>query len=104
MPPEPVAKPCLVHRTEYWRTSRHVRAGSRSSGRRNHGVSPNEAPERSVTVSTSPISPRRVKRDIPTTDVDKPAARSMFLLQYKPGSVSRSTQIQTLPGGTDGTR
>jgi hypothetical protein len=55
-------------------------------------------------VSTSPISPRRVKRDIPTTNVGKPAARGMFLLQYKPGSVSRSTQIQTLPGGTDGTR
>src|SRR5260370_18911273 len=55
-------------------------------------------------VSTSPISPRLVKGGIVTMDVDTSVVRSVIALQYNPDSLSRSMKIQSLPGGTDGTR
>src|SRR5579863_7614747 len=54
--------------------------------------------------SASPISPRLVKGGIVTMDVNTSVVQSVIALQYNPDSLSRSMQIQSLPGGTDGTR
>ena len=55
-------------------------------------------------MSTSPISPRLVKGGIVTLDPNTSAIRSVIALQYNPDSLSRSMQIQSMPGGQDGTR
>jgi hypothetical protein len=55
-------------------------------------------------MSASPISPRLVKGGIVTMDVDTSVVQSVIALQYNPDSLSRSMQIQSLPGGTDGVR
>jgi hypothetical protein len=55
-------------------------------------------------VSTSPISPRLVKGGIVTMDVDTSAVQSVIALQYNPDSLTRSLQIQSMPGGQDGVR
>ena len=54
--------------------------------------------------STSPISPLLVKGGIVTMDVNTSVVQSVIALQYNPDSLSRSLQIQSLPGGTDGVR
>jgi hypothetical protein len=53
---------------------------------------------------TSPISPRLVKGGIVTLDPDTSVIKSVIALQYNPDSLSRTLQIQAVPGGTDGTR
>jgi hypothetical protein len=55
-------------------------------------------------MSTSPISPRLVKGGIVTLDVDTSAVQSVIALQYNPDTLTRSLQIQSMPGGQDGVR
>jgi hypothetical protein len=55
-------------------------------------------------LSTSPISPRLIKAGIVTMDVDTSTVQSVIALQYNPDSLTRSLQIQSLPGGQDGVR
>ena len=57
-----------------------------------------------MATSTSPISPRLVKGGIVTMDVDTSAVKSVIALQYNPDSLTRSLQIQSMPGGQDGVR
>jgi hypothetical protein len=52
----------------------------------------------------SPISPRLVKGGIVTMDPDTSAVQSIIALQYNPDSLSRTLQIQAVPGGQDGVR
>jgi len=51
-----------------------------------------------------PNSPRLVKGGIVTMDPDTSAVRSVIALQYNPDSLSRTLQIQAMPGGQDGVR
>lgn len=55
-------------------------------------------------MASSPISPRLVKAGIVTMDPDTSAVQSVIALQYNPDSLSRSLQIQAVPGGQDGVR
>lgn len=55
-------------------------------------------------MGASPIWPRLVKGGIVTMDVDTSVVQSVIALQYNPDSLSRSMQIQSLPGGSDGVR
>jgi hypothetical protein len=55
-------------------------------------------------MSASPISPRLVKGGIVTMDPDTSAVQSVIALQYNPDSLSRTLQIQAVPGGQDGVR
>lgn len=55
-------------------------------------------------MATSPISPRLVRGGIVTMDPDTSAVLRVIALQYNPDSLSRTLQIQSLPGGQDGTR
>jgi hypothetical protein len=52
----------------------------------------------------SPISPRLVKGGIVTMDVDTSIVQTVIALQYNPDSLSRTLQIQAMPGGSDGVR
>jgi len=52
----------------------------------------------------SPISPRLLKGGIVTMDPDTSVVKSVIALQYNPDSLSRTLQIQSLPGGSDGVR
>src|ERR1039457_6650084 len=54
--------------------------------------------------SASPLSPRLVKGGIVTMDPDTSVVQSVIALQYNPDSLSRTLQIQSLPGGSDGVR
>lgn len=54
--------------------------------------------------SGSPISPRLVKGGIVTMDPDTSVVQSVITLQYNPDSLSRTLQIQAVPGGQDGVR
>lgn len=54
--------------------------------------------------STSPISPRLVKGGLVTMDADTSTVQSVIALQYNPDSLTRSLQIQAVPGGQDGVR
>lgn len=54
--------------------------------------------------SGSPISPRLVKGGIVTMDPDTSVVQSVIALQYNPESLSRTLQIQAVPGGQDGVR
>jgi hypothetical protein len=54
--------------------------------------------------SASPISPRLVRGGIVTMDVNTSVVQGVIALQYNPDSLSRSLQIQSLPGGADGVR
>lgn len=57
------------------------------------------------TVSTSsPISPRLVKGGIVTLDANTTTVQSVIALQFNPDSLSRTLQIQSMPGGQDGVR
>ena len=51
-----------------------------------------------------PNSPRLIKGGIVTMDPDTSAVQSVIALQYNPDSLSRTLQIQALPGGQDGIR
>ena len=53
---------------------------------------------------TSSISPRLVKGGIVTLDPVTTVIQSVIALQYNPDSLSRTLQIQAVPGGSDGTR
>jgi hypothetical protein len=55
-------------------------------------------------MSAFPNSPRLVRGGIVTMDPVTSAVRSIIALQYNPDSLSRTLQIQALPGGTDGVR
>lgn len=52
----------------------------------------------------NPLSPRLVKGGLVTLDPDTSVVTGVIALQYNPDSLSRSMQIQSLPGGTDGVR
>lgn len=54
--------------------------------------------------SSSPLSPRLVKGGIVTMDVDTSSVKSVIALQFNPDSLTRSMQIQSMPGGQDGVR
>ena len=54
--------------------------------------------------TSSPISPRLVKGGIVTMDPTTSTVKSVIALQYNSDSLARTLQIQSLPGGTDGTR
>src|ERR1700758_5173491 len=54
--------------------------------------------------TTSPISPKLIKGGIVTMDPDTSVVKSVIALQYNPDSLSRTLQIQSLPGGQDGVR
>src|SRR5579862_2672313 len=51
-----------------------------------------------------PNSPKLVKGGIVTMDPDTSAVKSVIALQYNPDSLSRTLQIQAMPGGQDGAR
>ena len=51
-----------------------------------------------------PNSPRLVKGGIVTMDPDTSVVQSVIALQYNPDSLSRTLQIQAMPGGQDGVR
>jgi hypothetical protein len=53
---------------------------------------------------TSPLSPRYVKGGIVTLDATTSAVKSVIALQYNPDTVSRTLQIQSVPGSQDGSR
>jgi len=55
-------------------------------------------------VTGFPNSPRLVKGGIVTMDPDTSAVQSIIALQYNPDSLTRTLQIQALPGGSDGVR
>jgi hypothetical protein len=55
-------------------------------------------------MSGFPNSPRLVKGGIVTMDPDTSALQSVIALQYNPDSLSRTLQIQAVPGGQDGVR
>lgn len=52
----------------------------------------------------SPISPRLIRGGIVTMNPDTSAVQTVIALQYNPDSLSRTLQIQAVPGGSDGTR
>ena len=54
--------------------------------------------------TTSPISPKLIKGGIVTMDPDTSVVKSVIAFQYNPDSLSRTLQIQSLPGGQDGVR
>jgi hypothetical protein len=51
-----------------------------------------------------PGSPRLVRGGIVTMDPDTSVVQSVIALQYNPDSLSRTLQIQAVPGGSDGVR
>jgi len=55
-------------------------------------------------MSTSPIAPRLVKGGLVTMDVDTSAVQSVIAFEYNPDTLTRSLQIQAMPGGQDGVR
>src|SRR3984957_9036782 len=57
-----------------------------------------------MAASGFPNSPRLVKGGIVTMDPDTSAIKSVIALQYNPDSLSRTLQIQSMPGGQDGVR
>src|SRR5215813_12018034 len=55
-------------------------------------------------MSGFPNSPRLVRGGIVTMNPQTAAVKSVIALQYNPDSLSRSLQIQAVPGGQDGVR
>ncbi len=51
-----------------------------------------------------PNTPKLVKGGIVTMDPDTSAVKGVIALQYNPDSLSRTMQIQAMPGGQDGVR
>jgi len=54
--------------------------------------------------TSSPISPRLVKGGIVIMDPTTSTVKTVIALQYNSDSLARTLQIQSMPGGTDGTR
>lgn len=54
--------------------------------------------------SLSPISPRLIKGGIVTLDPETAVVQTVIALQYNPDSLTRTLQIQAVPGGADGVR
>ncbi|HEY2471692.1 MAG TPA: hypothetical protein VGI45_28155 [Terracidiphilus sp.] len=54
--------------------------------------------------TASPISPHLVKGGIVTLDPNTTMIQSVIAFQYNSDSILRSLQIQSMPGGQDGTR
>jgi hypothetical protein len=52
----------------------------------------------------TPISPRLIKGGIVTMDPDTSVVTNVISLQYNPDSLTRTLQIQAVPGGADGVR
>jgi hypothetical protein len=52
----------------------------------------------------APISPRLIRGGIVLMDPDTSIVKSVIALQYNPETLSRTLQIQSLPGGSDGVR
>ena len=52
----------------------------------------------------TPLSPRLVSGGIVTMDPDTSIVQSVIALQYNPDSLTRTLQIQAVPGGQDGVR
>ena len=57
-----------------------------------------------MSFTVSPLSPRHVKGGIVIMDVNTATVKSVIALQYNPNSLSRTLQIQSMPGGQDGVR
>jgi hypothetical protein len=57
-----------------------------------------------MTSTGTPLSPRLVKGGIVTMDPDTSVIQGVISLQYNPDSLSRTLQIQAMPGGADGVR
>jgi hypothetical protein len=57
-----------------------------------------------MATSNSPLAPRLVKGGIVTMDVDTSAVESVIAFQYNPDTLTRTLQIQAMPGGQDGVR
>ena len=55
-------------------------------------------------MSGFPTTPRLVKGGIVTLDPNTSAVKSVIALQYNPDSLTRTLQIQSMPGGQDGVR
>jgi hypothetical protein len=55
-------------------------------------------------MNPNPLSPRLVRGGIVTMDPDTSVVTNVIPLQYNPDSLSRSLQIQAVPGGQDGVR
>jgi hypothetical protein len=55
-------------------------------------------------LSTSPLSPRLIKGGIVTMDPDTTVVKNVIPFYYNPDSLSRTLQIQAVPGGQDGVR
>jgi len=55
-------------------------------------------------MSAFPNSPRLVRGGIVTMDPNTSAVQSVIALQYNPESLTRTLQIQAVPGGQDGVR
>jgi hypothetical protein len=55
-------------------------------------------------MSAFPNSPRLVKGGLVLMDPDTSAIQGIIALQYNPDSLTRTLQIQSLPGGQDGVR
>jgi len=51
-----------------------------------------------------PIAPRLIRGGIVTMDPDTSIVLGVIALQYNPDTLTRSLQIQAVPGGTDGVR
>ena len=52
----------------------------------------------------TPLSPRLIRGGIVTMDPDTSVVTNVISLQYNPDSLSRTLQIQAVPGGADGVR
>jgi hypothetical protein len=55
-------------------------------------------------MSAFPNSPRLVRGGIVTMDPDTSAVQSIIALQYNPDTLTRTLQVQAVPGGQDGVR
>ena len=54
--------------------------------------------------TSNPLSPRLLKGGIVTMDPDTSVVQGVISMQYNPETVTRSLQIQSVAGGSDGTR
>ena len=54
--------------------------------------------------SATPLSPRLIKGGIVTMDPDTTVVKNVIPFYYNPDSLSRTLQIQAVPGGQDGVR
>ena len=55
-------------------------------------------------ITTNPLTPRFLRGGIVTMDPDTAVIIGSIALQYNPETVTRSLQIQSVPGPSDGTR